>query len=115
MEPKNEQIRKTLMSQYSKFLYLSPTVLSERMKQPDWWAKEEYRVNIQQKAGLVGITVGIMLFLFVILTSIRGGSVPVFSFMTYTISFFILIITYSRVEERSRMYKVMCLAFEVNR
>jgi len=115
MEQKNEQIRKTLVSQYSKLLYLSPVVLSERMKKTDWWAKEEYRVNVQQKVGLVGITIGIMLFLFVMLTSFRNGSVPVFSFMTYTISFSILLRTYSRVEERSRIYKVMCLAFEVNR
>ena len=85
------------------------------MKQTDWWAKEEYRVNVQQKAGLVGITIGIMLFLFVILTSIKSRSVPVFSFMTYTFSFFILHRVYCRVEERSRIYKVMCLAFDRNR
>ncbi len=114
MEQKNEQIRQTLMSQYSKFLYLSPANLSERMKKTDWWDKEEYRVNVQQKAGLVGITIGIMLFLFVMLTSFRSGSVHVFSFMTYTISFFILQRSYSRVEERSRIYKVMCLAFDRN-
>ena len=46
MEQKNEQIRQTLISQYSKFAYLTTAKLSERMKQTDWWAKEEYRVNV---------------------------------------------------------------------
>ena len=114
MEPKNEQIRQTLICQYSRFANLSTANLSQRLQQTDWWVKEQYRLNVQQKVALVAITIVMMLFLSVILFSFSRGSVPLFSFITYSFSFFLVQRVYSRIEERSRIYKVMRLAFDRN-
>lgn len=114
MEPKNEQIRQTLISQYARVANLSTTNLSQRLQQTDWLVKEQYRLNVQQKVALVAITIVMMLFLSVILFSLSRGSVPLFSFITYSFSFFLVQSVYSRIEERSRIYKVMYLAFDRN-
>ena len=115
MEQKNEQIRQTLISQYSKLTFLSVANLTERMQQTEWWNKEQNRLNTHQKVTLVVISFVIMSFLFIALVSFSRGSVPLLSFIFFPFGVFLSQWAYTRIEERSRIYKLMCLAFDRNR
>jgi hypothetical protein len=111
MEQTSEPIKKTLIGQYARLSYQKADQLTVKMQQTEWWEKEEFRLNVQQKVSLVGMTVGIISFLLIILFSYSRGFVPMQSFIGCTLSLFILQRVYSHVEERARTYQLLSLTF----
>jgi len=121
MEQQNEQLKQTLIKQYSKLCHTSECIMIDRLKNIDWWNKEQYRLKIQRNVSLIGSWITFLCFCFVvIITFLKGSnnlgllSVPLISFAGLIFALFIGQRILSQTEEKIRLYELLQLIFDKN-
>jgi hypothetical protein len=122
MDQVNEQLLITLTRQYSKLSFTSQNVLTGRLKDIEWWNKEQYRLKVQRTVSLIGFWIVILGFCIVIgITILKNfnneGSLNV-PLLSYALSFSSILISQwvlSATEERNRLFESLQLLMGKNR
>ena len=118
MEQQNELLKQTLIKHYSKLMKTSEAQLTERVKDTDWWKKEQvYVIKQRERTGIFFIIVVVCVFLsvasglFVLSTNPTMLSTSFFALLAVFFSLFAVLIIHSRNEERKKLFEIMQLAF----
>jgi hypothetical protein len=108
----NNDLKHTLIKQYSKLSYQNPFELMERIKQKEWWEKETYKLKVQSNVAKIGFWFIVVCFVFLILfRSAKGSgqvlnsSLPILS----VISIVLFLKTEASIKERVRLFAIMQL------
>lgn len=114
MEHPNNDLKQTLIKQYSILSYKNPFELTERIKQKEWWVKETYRLKVQSQFSIVGyVFILLCLGSYIVSTFKASGSFWNITIPFTTIFIFLIIIrSLCHIEEKVRLFTVLQLAFE---
>ena len=122
MKKQNEQLKQTLIEQYSKLCHTSESIMIDRLNNIDWWNKEQYRLKIQRNVFLIGSWIIFFCFcIVVIITFVKGSnnlgllSVPLISFAGLIFALLIGQRVLSQTEEKIRLYELLQLIFDKNK
>jgi hypothetical protein len=116
MESVNEKLKLTMIKQYAAISRTSEENLKKLIKTSEWWARERYRIDVQQKATLIGLT--FLIFSMVLIVFLKmdenfeSATLPVLSSMLLVFSAVLTIWIYRKVSEKNRLFSLMWLVFE---
>ena len=120
MNQKNDQLKETLISQYSKLSDTSLATMTEKLKDKDWWIREQRSLKTQRAisgAGSFLVFIGCCFVL--ILSSINGqhpGNLTV-PFISFAGLIFALILTQkveSKIKGKVRLFELLKISFDYN-
>ncbi len=116
MEQKNEQLKQSLINQYSRLSLVSKIELSERLQDVRWWNKEKSSLKVQNNISLIGSCLVFLCCCFVIVFTLLNGSKPLGTLSVPIISFagliFALVITekvQSKIKTKIRVFELLHL------
>lgn len=119
MEQENEQLKQTLIHQYSNLSQTSFIALTEKLQKNDWWSNEQSRLKLQNTVSVIGSCVVFLgCCLIFVFTSFNGSifpgtlSIPIISFAGLIFGLLITQKVQSDIKEKIRLFELLQIAFD---